>query len=108
MASALEEGFGEPFSEASFARHVMAWLEDKDAHADLLEAAASYAAWALHTEAGRARHEKGVLFRQPAKTDPMCLVCVDSVEIEGIPMQQMPKERLHQRDGFAFVDSSSG
>jgi len=108
LSSALEKGFGEPFAELAFARHVMGWLEDRDAYADLLETAASYAAWALHTEAGQARHGEGVLFKQPAKTDPMHLVHVDTADIAGVPMLQMPKEKLHQRDGFRFIDSSSG
>jgi len=108
LAAALEEGFGEPFSELSYARHVMDWLEDKDAHAELLDTAACYAVWALHTRAGQAMHAEGLLFGLPARIDSMRLIHVDTADIEGVPMMQAPKDKLHQRDGFKFVDSSSG
>jgi len=108
LAAALEEAFGETFSEMAFARHVLDWLADKDAHTSQLTTAASYAAWALHTEAGRARHGRGVLFRQPAKTDPMHLVEVEHLDINGVTAFQSPPHRQHQRDGFCFVDSGTG
>jgi len=108
LASALAEAFGEPFSEAAFARHVLDWLEDREANAARLETAAAYAAWALHTGAGRARHAQGVLFRAPAGTDPMHLVETESVDIDGVAAVQAPAHRLHQRDGFRFVDSGTG
>ncbi len=108
LASALEAEFGEPFSEPVFARHVVGWLEDRDAHADLLDTAASYTAWALHTESGKATHAGGVLFRLPAGIDPMHLVHVDTAEIEGVLMMQAAGENMHLRDGFRFVDSGSG
>ena len=43
-----------------------------------LAAAARYAAWALYSEAGRARHARGVLFQAPEKTDPYDLVEAES------------------------------
>ena len=41
--------------------------------------AARYAAWALHTPAGRAAHKGGVLFRAPRKLDYMKLVPLEAV-----------------------------
>ena len=39
-----------------------------------LELATRYAAWALHTPAGRAHTAAGILFKAPAKTDPQNLL----------------------------------
>ena len=46
---------------------------------DPFEIAKKYAAWAVHTPEGRAKHRSGVLFRVPRKPDPMHLVPVETV-----------------------------
>src|SRR4051794_36585385 len=63
-------------TELEFARHVTAWLEDEAAHGDELERAARYAAWAVTTPEGKAKHQAGVLFKAPRKLDFMRLVPV--------------------------------
>src|SRR6267143_503857 len=67
-ADALEKQlFGGPFTELQFAKKVSEWLQDEAAHADQLEAAARYAAWATTTSEGREKHRAGVLFKAPRK-----------------------------------------
>src|SRR5215510_14747662 len=56
LAATLAGRFGEPFGDLALARHVMAWLEDEAAHGEAIDLATRYAAWALLTEAGHARH----------------------------------------------------
>ena len=46
MARELEALFGLPFEELVYAKAVMGWLDDEAAHADKLDLAARYAAWA--------------------------------------------------------------
>src|SRR5690606_32009749 len=67
LASELNRHLGGPFDELAFATRVMAWLDDEAAHAEEIECALNYAAWALHADAGRARHSGGILFQQPRK-----------------------------------------
>src|SRR5205809_2971780 len=43
-------------TELDFARMVTGWLKDEKANAEKLEGAARYAAWALTTAEGRAKH----------------------------------------------------
>ena len=79
----LEERIDAPLAghagELAFAQAVTRWLQDEPAHADDLELAARYAAWALHTPAGRAATRGGVLFRAPRKLDYMNLVPIEAV-----------------------------
>ena len=55
----IEELLGEPFTELGFARAVTRWQQDEAANAVPLGVAARYAAWASHTEEGRAAHKGG-------------------------------------------------
>jgi len=96
----LEAAFSEPFTELTFARHVLRWLEDRERHAVELQLASDYANWAVHSETGRERHADGILFRLPRKTDPMHLVTLETVESNGVQKLGIPPERQHQRDGF--------
>ena len=93
---------GEPFSELAFARRVTAWQEDEAANAGQLELAARYAAWAAGTEAGRARHRDGVLFKAPAKLDYQNLVPLITRETLGFPRHSI--DHLRRREGFALTD----
>ena len=70
-----------------------------------LDLALKYAAWALHTAAGRERHRAGVLFKPPAKTDPQhLLVHAEQGEHDGITSYRIQPDHLRRRDGFALTD----
>ncbi len=97
-----QELLGGPFSELAFARAVTAWQEDEAANAGQLELAARYAAWAAGTEAGRARHRDGVLFKAPAKLDYQNLVPLITRETLGFPRHTI--DHLRRREGFALTD----
>ncbi|MGH8257716.1 MAG: pyridine nucleotide-disulfide oxidoreductase, partial [Steroidobacteraceae bacterium] len=92
------------FSELEFARHVTAWQQDEAAHAEDLELALRYAAWAAHTPAGRERHRKGVLFKAPAKLDPFHLVPVVEETADGFGRYTLDESHLRRRDGFGLTD----
>src|SRR3989442_4156176 len=62
------------FDELTFAKKVTHWLAHEAGHAAPLELALKYAAWALHTPAGREHVKAGVLFKAPAKIDPFSLL----------------------------------
>ncbi len=104
LEAALADMMGEPLTELAFARHVNRWSEASQQHAPALELALRYAAWALHTPAGRARHGDGVLFREPHKLDPQHLVPVQEVHEKAITRYTLPPEQLRQREGFALTD----
>jgi NADPH-dependent glutamate synthase beta subunit-like oxidoreductase/NAD(P)H-flavin reductase len=96
---------GEPVSELAFARTVTEWLKDEPAHAAQLDLAARYAAWAAHTPAGRARHAGDVLFRAPAKLDPLHLVPAQ-VDDAGA-FRSYSGAHLRRREGFALTDAGT-
>lgn len=108
LASALEARMGEALTEISFARHVMAWEKTPDQHKGALDLALRYAAWATLTDAGKAKHGQGVLFKVPRKIDPMNLVPVETIEIDGVRMMRLPEHEWRQRDGFALTDPGAG
>jgi NADPH-dependent glutamate synthase beta subunit-like oxidoreductase/NAD(P)H-flavin reductase len=89
-------------SELDFARKVSQWLEDEAAHADELEGAARYAAWAATTPQGREKHRGGILFKAPRKLDFMRLVPVHTLTSRGFPEHDL--EHLRHREGFALTD----
>src|SRR5438477_377803 len=89
-------------TELDFARKVSAWLKDEAAHAQELELAARYAAWASTTAAGKAKHAAGVLFKAPQKLDFMRLVPVRTETARGFAEHRL--EHLRQREGFALTD----
>ncbi|HKU46067.1 MAG TPA: hypothetical protein VJQ58_04235, partial [Burkholderiales bacterium] len=88
--------------ELDFARKVAAWLQDEPNHAAELELAARYAAWAVTTPAGKARHAQGVLFKAPRKLDFMRLVPVHTETGRGFAEHHL--DHLRQREGFALTD----
>jgi hypothetical protein len=104
LEAELEVLLGEPLGELAFARQVETWQRDPEAHPGALDLALRYAAWALHTPAGRARWRDGVLFKQPEKTDPMNLVKVETEERHGVTMLRLPEDRLRTREGFKLSD----
>src|SRR5688572_17283563 len=100
----LEKAFGEPFTELAFARHVTRWQENEGVHAAELDIALRYAAWALHTSAGRKRRRAGVMFKAPAKLDPEKLVPVVTDESAGYKSHRLEAGHLRWRDGFKLTD----
>jgi NADPH-dependent glutamate synthase beta subunit-like oxidoreductase/NAD(P)H-flavin reductase len=104
LEQALAARFAAPFGELVFARHIMAWLDDEAAHAEALDLATRYAAWALLTEAGRARHRGGVLFKAPHKIDPVHLLPLETVARHDTAMIQLPESHLRRREGFDLTD----
>ncbi len=105
LERALVERFDAPLTELAFARHVMAWLDDEAANAEAIGIATRYAAWALLTAAGHARHGRGVLFKAPHKTDPHHLLPTEAVERHGVAMVELPERRLRRREGFKLTDA---
>lgn len=94
----------DPLFELVFAKVVMGWLEKEEEHKSLIEIAARYAAWALLSEAGRAQHGKGVLFKQPKKLDPNHLVECETEMRDGVQVLRLPKSHYRIRDGFKLTD----
>ncbi len=107
LGKRLEALFGEPFTELAFARHVMQWQQDEQAHAEAQELALQYAAWAAHTDAGRTRHHAGVLFKSPHKLDMQHLVPVRTATAAGYTEHRFDASRLRQRQGFKLTDSGT-
>ncbi len=90
--------------ELAFARQVMAWMDAEIDNEPALTAAARYAAWALFTPAGRARHGQGLLFQVPEKLDVHHLVPVETVPVAETQALQLPAGLRRQREGFALTD----
>ncbi len=93
------------FDELTFAKKVTHWLADEAGHAVPLDLALKYSAWALHTPADRARVQRGVLFKAPAKIDPFNLVVhAHKSEREGVVTYTIKPEHIRRRRGFALSD----
>ena len=74
LETELKRMLGGTFDELGFARKVSEWLAEEGKHGAELDTATKYAAWAVHTPAGREHVADGVLFKIPAKTDPQNLL----------------------------------
>ena len=98
---------GAKFDDLAYARCVNAWLDDEAENAGKLDVAMRYAAWAIHTEAGKKRHRTGVLFKVPAKLDFQHLVPVVPVEGLHYAAYSLPKNHLRHRNGFALTDAGT-
>ncbi|MFZ0694562.1 MAG: FAD-dependent oxidoreductase [Alphaproteobacteria bacterium] len=105
LRAALEKRLGGPFDEVSFARQVMAWLEDETANAETLGLAEKYAAWATLSGKGKVRHKHGVLFKTPHKLDQVHLVPVETGKVDGVDVLKLPESKLRRREGFKLTDS---
>jgi NADPH-dependent glutamate synthase beta subunit-like oxidoreductase/NAD(P)H-flavin reductase len=90
--------------ELAFAEAVQGWLKNEAAHAAELDVASRYAAWATLTDAGKEKYGTGVLFKMPHKVDPMNLVPVETIEVDGVRMMRLPEAQHRSRDGFALTD----
>ena len=108
LEARLADLFGGPFSELAFAQHVTAWLADEAAHADKIDTALRYAAWALHTPQGQAHTQAGVLFKAPAKIDPNHLVAhMQTREEDGVTSHRIEPGHIRRREGFALTDQGT-
>ena len=103
LRGALEALFGEALTERVFADRVTAWEQAGDGEA--LDVALRYAAWATLTEAGRAAHPGGTLFRVPHRVDPQHLVPVETIERDGVTMLRLPEAHWRAREGFGLTDA---
>src|SRR6266699_3246390 len=105
LEARLKKAFGGRFDELAFATGVAGWLADEAVHAAELELALKYAAWALHTPAGREQVRRGVLFKTPAKIDPCNLITrAHTSEREGVVTYTIKPEHIRRRRGFALTD----
>jgi len=101
--------FGGRFDELVFAQQVQRWLADKERHAGELEIARCYAAWAVHTAAGRAAHRGDILFRQPQPVQHDNLVpCAHRTRQDGYDTFTIEPEHVRRREGFALTDPGIG
>lgn len=97
--------FGQSFSELVFASHVARWMEDETQHADQIELALHYAAWALRTPEGQAHTRQGILFKSPRKLDPQHLLSLITEDSAGYTMHHL--DHLRHREGFSLTDSGT-
>src|SRR5256886_3165890 len=112
---ALEEKIGERLTtqrgELAFALKVGEWAaggEGEDAaHADGIDLALRYAAWAAHTPEGKALHRAGVLFKAPRKLDYMRLVPVERETRDGVDRLALSESHIRRREGFALTDAGT-
>ena len=104
LRAELERQLGGELTELRFAQKVEAWMGAEAEHAEALDLAARYAAWATHSAAGKQRHGGGVLFKVPHKVEPEHLVPVKKTSANGVPSLCFPEQRLRQREGFALTD----
>ena len=96
---------GVPFSELRFAQYVNGWLAAEPLHADEIQLSIRYSQWAVLTDAGHTRHRSGVLFHTPHKIDPLHLVPVSSIKLNGnADAYTFTEKQWRHRDGFALTD----
>jgi NADPH-dependent glutamate synthase beta subunit-like oxidoreductase/NAD(P)H-flavin reductase len=105
LARKLQPFFtGEASFEIAFARHVMVWLDTPEAHADNLQTATHYAAWALHSKEGQEKHKDGILFKMPHKLDPQHLIALETEVKDGITVLKLNDHHQRARNGFVLTD----
>ena len=90
--------------ELAFARAVGRWGQDEAANEADIDLALRYAAWAVQSADGKARHKSGVLFKAPRKLDFMRLVPVEVETRNDVAMFHLPADHLRRREGFALTD----
>jgi NADPH-dependent glutamate synthase beta subunit-like oxidoreductase/NAD(P)H-flavin reductase len=105
----LRRLFGGRFDELTYAQHVTRWLGSEAEHPRELDLALRYAAWALHSEAGREHARSGVLFKIPAKTNPQELIAgAERFDLRGATAYRIRRGHLRRREGFTLTDSGTG
>lgn len=95
---------GGSFDELHFATGVEAWGKDEAAHAREIDLALQYAAWATQSEAGKALHHAGILFKAPRKIDPLHLLHMETETRNGVTSYKLAADKLRHREGFALTD----
>jgi NADPH-dependent glutamate synthase beta subunit-like oxidoreductase/NAD(P)H-flavin reductase len=98
---------GGSFDELRFATEVEAWGKDEAAHAREIDLALQYAAWATQSEAGKALHASGVLFKAPRKIDPLHLLHMETEIRDGVTSYKLSTDKLRHREGFALTDKGT-
>jgi NADPH-dependent glutamate synthase beta subunit-like oxidoreductase/NAD(P)H-flavin reductase len=104
VAAELEPFLNDELTEQIFADHVVRWMEAEAEHAQHLQLAAQYAAWAVLTPEGKAKHAKGILFKMPHKLDMHHLVPAAPVAVDGLVRIEMTSGQWRHREGFELTD----
>ncbi len=107
ITAELEALIQGPLTEDSYAAHVSTWLESEADHATQLKLAVQYAAWAVLTPLGKAKHEHGVLFKFAKKIDVLHLVPVHEVNINGVSQFTFHADHWRHREGFHLTDAGT-
>jgi NADPH-dependent glutamate synthase beta subunit-like oxidoreductase/NAD(P)H-flavin reductase len=107
LRTQLEGWLGNKFTDLHFARQVETWLGAEEAHAEQLDVAQRYAAWATHTPDGQRLHGRGVLFKVPHKVDHEHLVHTDAETANGVTTLGCQSGHMRARDGFALTDQGT-
>jgi len=105
LIAEYESRTGEPFSELGFARRVLAWLDDEDAHGDDLALATRVAAARLAGAPGP--NGDGPLFHLPERRDPAAPPAARRHEEDGRAVWRANPEARRERDGFDLTDSGA-
>jgi len=107
LRAALAPHVGGELTELRFAQHVDSWMKAEAEHAEALDLATRYAAWAVHSPQGQAHHAKGVLFKIPAKVDPQHLIPIETEGVAAVPAIKLPEHHCRARNGFALTDAGT-
>ena len=83
-------------------------LRAEAGHAEALRLAAQYAAWAVLTPEGKAKHHDGILFRMPHKLDMNHLVPSEETRAGDLVQLQFTSEQWRHREGFQLTDAGAG
>jgi NADPH-dependent glutamate synthase beta subunit-like oxidoreductase len=104
----IHAGFEVIAFETCYASAVSAWLA-KEETSPAIQTALHYAAWALHTPAGRARHAHGVLFHVPHKIDPATVLdpLLNKTIADGCTTFTIKPEHIRRRVGFNLTDAGT-
>ncbi|HEX4231218.1 MAG TPA: FAD-dependent oxidoreductase [Bryobacteraceae bacterium] len=107
VAAELEAFLNDELTERTFANHVARWVEAEADHTQHLQLAAQYAAWAVLTPEGKAKHGKGILFKLPHKLDMHHLVPAEPVAVDGLVRIEMGDKQWRDREGFELTDAGT-
>jgi NADPH-dependent glutamate synthase beta subunit-like oxidoreductase/ferredoxin-NADP reductase len=104
LAERLAALLGPDWDELAFAAAVTGWRANEANHGEALDLARRYAAWAVQSAEGRARHRAGVLFKAPHKIDPYRLVPIESERQNGVELMSVDLSHAPRRDGLGLTD----
>ncbi len=105
VSEVSDQGSGFRFqgTELEFAVKVNKLLENADENAAELDDYAKYAAWAVLSDEGRAKHKNGVLFKVPKKLDISNLVPLETEIRDGYTV--LKSKHIRKRHGFKLTDN---